>query len=309
MTTNSPWLRTGVAVVVGVKLLGLVPLLFAIGDRDRRGATTIPAAAVAAEHALSATPVVDRTAPVVGPSAGASLGEHPAPTRTSPAPAPTSAGGGAAHGGTAAAPLRIPGDGPSAAFASDSQGLRTLFEAVRRRDAELAEREAELARRETALKVAATDLDGKIRHLEALTGKVTGVAPEPAGAPPQAGAAAPAAPPANASMAELGKIYGAMKAEEAAPLFDRLDSEIVYQIFRQMKQRQISSVLPLMDPEKAVALTERLSGRRLTPKKAGAEVVAATGSAQTAVAAGAPMATPPRAAQSAAPTRTAPAPR
>jgi flagellar motility protein MotE (MotC chaperone) len=309
MTTNSPWLRTGVAVVVGVKLLGLVPLLFAIGDRERRVATTIPAAAVAAEHVSPPPPVVDRTPPVVGRGAGADPGKDTAPARTSPAPVPTSPGSGAERGGTSAAPLRIPGDGPSAAFASDSQGLRTLFEAVRRRDAELAEREAELARREAALKVAATDLDAKIRHLEALTGKVTGVAPAPAGATPSGGAGAPVTPPANASMAELGKIYGAMKAEEAAPLFDRLDGEIVYQIFRQMKQRQISAVLPLMDPEKAVALTERLSGRRMTPKKAGAEVVAATAAAQTAVAAGAPVASPPRAAPSAAPARTGTSPR
>ncbi len=306
MTTKSRWLRTGVAVVVGVKLLGLVPLLFAIGDRERRTATTSPAAAVAGEPAPAAGPLIDRIPPVVGRAAAAAESQQPPPLRPSPAAAQSSAGG-AAHETTAAAPLRIPGDGPSAAFATDSQGLRTLLEAVRRRDAELAERNAELTRREGALKVAATDLDAKIRHLEALTGKVTGVAPAPAGALPPGGATA-AATPTNASMEELGKIYGAMKAEEAAPLFDRLDSEIVYQIFRQMKQRQISAVLPLMDPEKAVALTERLSGRRATQKKAGAEVVGAT-TAQTAGAAGAPVATPPRAAQSPAPARTGASPR
>ena len=62
------------------------------------------------------------------------------------------------------------------------------------------------------------------------------------------------------AMEQLGGIYGAMKAEEAASLFDRLDNETVGQILRHMKQRQISAILPLMNPDKAVAITKILGG-------------------------------------------------
>ena len=46
---------------------------------------------------------------------------------------------------------------------------------------------------------------------------------------------------------------------------DRLDDETVHAIFTNMKQKQISAILPLMNPDKAVALTKLLGGRRSAP--------------------------------------------
>jgi len=139
-------------------------------------------------------------------------------------------------------PVQIPGGEPRDMFTTGSGGVRELSEAVRRKSEEIGRREAELAQREKALAAAAEDLQKKIAHLESL-------AMTPAGTEEPA-------------MAELAKIYGAMKAEEAAPLLDRLGNETVQAIFAHMKQRQISAVLPLMDRDKAVALTELLGGRR-----------------------------------------------
>jgi flagellar motility protein MotE (MotC chaperone) len=226
MSVRGHWVRTGVAVVVGVKLLGLLPFLSIAAGGRRTG--VVEAARPAAEEA-------DRGGKPGVPPAGDD--GHPAP----------------------GAPLRIPGDGPSAGFATDSRGVRILLEALRRRAEELEARDAELARREQAIAEVSRDLDTKIRHLETLAAEARGPGARNgtgAGADPQAASAT------VASMEELGKIYGGMKAEEAAPLFNRLDAEIVYEVFKHMKQRQISAVLPLMDPEKAVALTELLGGRR-----------------------------------------------
>ena len=144
-----------------------------------------------------------------------------------------------------AEPGLVSGEAPSARFVADNRAVHQLVEALRRREAELTKQGAALQQREVALGVATKDLDEKAAHLEALTGQAARDAPEPA-----------------APMEHLGKIYGAMKAEEAAPLFDRLDTSIVRAIFKYMKQRQISAVLPLMDRDKAVALTELLGGRR-----------------------------------------------
>jgi len=140
---------------------------------------------------------------------------------------------------------RISGDDPSAEFSAQSNAVREFQEAMRRRSEEIAAREAGLLQREDAIAAASKDLEKKIAHLESL-GTAASEAQQPA-------------------MEELGKIYGAMKAEEAAPLLDRLDDETVLAIFGHMKQRQISAVLPLMNPEKAVALTELLGGRNRKP--------------------------------------------
>jgi flagellar motility protein MotE (MotC chaperone) len=226
MTVRDHWVRTGVAVVVGVKLLALVPLLsLATG----------------------------------GGSAGAVETARPAPEGVTPGGGLQAPGAKGDDRSASGLPLRIPGDGPSAEFATENRGVRTLVEALRRRSQELEARDAELARREEAMAQVTRDLDTKIRHLETLAAERR--SPAQAGAAAGSSGDATSATPAT-SMEELGKIYGGMKAEEAAPLFNRLDAEIVYAVFKHMKQRQISAVLPLMDPDKAVALTELLGGRR-----------------------------------------------
>jgi flagellar motility protein MotE (MotC chaperone) len=252
------WVRGAIAVVVGLKLVGFIPFVGALTTDEREERTPLrPAAALAAdpapksEHAVAAPQAVRPEAPKVGPVAA-----PPAPDPKQP---------------PATAPRILPGDpppdGPSAAFAEQSRVLQGLLEAIQRRSAELDLREAELVQRETALDTAEENLDKKIAHLEQLAQQATpgGGAGSPAA--PQgifgAATAAAAAAPAS-SMDQLGRIYGAMKAEEAAPLLDRLDDETVHAIFANMKQKQISAILPLMNPDKAVALTELLGGRRST---------------------------------------------
>ena len=138
---------------------------------------------------------------------------------------------------------------PTAILDTERRGIGELLEAIHRRSAEIDAREVELSRREGAIAGAAKDLEEKIATLEALSAKLA-----PDGG---AGGDSPVA-----SMEQLSKIYGTMKAEEAAPLLDRLENETVHAIFRGMKQRQISAILPLMDPDKAVELTELLGGRQ-----------------------------------------------
>jgi hypothetical protein len=268
------WMRAGIAVVLAVKLAGLLPLAavaVGAGEGGTRSSGGAPAAAAAGASSAG------RAAPIVGSSASSASSATAASKPTPPAPAPET--------------IRIPGDGPSAEFDAESRGVRELVDVLRRRDEELARRDAELARREAAIAAATKDLNDKIVHLEALTGTAppagmhaesvaragaaavpgaavaeTGGGGDGRGAGVTDGAGAPVTP--VDSMEELGKIYGAMKAEEAAPLFDRLDDSTVLRIFHHMKQRQISAVLPLMKPEKAVKLTELLGGRRPAPAAA-----------------------------------------
>jgi flagellar motility protein MotE (MotC chaperone) len=127
----------------------------------------------------------------------------------------------------------------------ESRGVRDLVAAIGRREAQLAERETALARREADVAAAAKDLEDKIGRLEALARTI---APESGGGPE-----------GEARMQVLAKIYETMKAEEAAPILDRLDDQTVRALFARMKEKQISQILPLMNREKAVALTRLLA--------------------------------------------------
>jgi flagellar motility protein MotE (MotC chaperone) len=250
--------RGAIAVVVGLKLVGFIPFVGALTTDARREEHTPlrPAAALAADPP-----------PKTGHGAAPPAARAGAPAPPGPAAEPPALD---AKQPPATEPRILPGDpppdGPSAAFAEQSQVLQGLLEAIRRRSAELDLREAELVQRETALAAAEENLDKKISHLEQLAQKATpgagaGFPPVPQGV---SGAPGAAAAPVS-SMDQIGRIYGAMKAEEAAPLLDRLDDETVHAIFTNMKQKQISAILPLMNPDKAVALTKLLGGRRSAP--------------------------------------------
>ena len=148
-----------------------------------------------------------------------------------------------------------------------SRGFRDLLEAVRERGLELEKREAAVAAREAALK-----------GLEATLGERVGaglapVPPVPTPAASASGASAPAAavsasgaaagstpPQAGACGVIVTKIYQAMKPEEAAPIFDRLDDATAMTIFGCMKEKQIGAILAVMSRDRAVALTRVLAG-------------------------------------------------
>jgi flagellar motility protein MotE (MotC chaperone) len=231
------WLRPAIAGIVAVKVLALLSLLNALAVGDAPVST--PAQALAAETAGN---VGDERAPE-----GAVKSKAVSPGTTDDTTAGSSEEG-------------FELEGPSADFAAQREAVRELLEAIQQRSSELAQREADLSRREAAIDAAGDDLEKKIARLEDLAAEPRQPAQRGPAGGPQATTTAPVT-----SMAQLGKIYGAMKAEEAAPLLDRLDNGTVRELFAHMKQRQISAVLPLMDPEKAVALTELLSGRAPRP--------------------------------------------
>ena len=69
-----------------------------------------------------------------------------------------------------------------------------------------------------------------------------------------------AAPAAAGVAADITKIYESMKAEEAAPILDRLDDATATAILGRMKQKQIGAILAAMNRDRAVALTKALAG-------------------------------------------------
>ena len=138
----------------------------------------------------------------------------------------------------------VPGD-----LLARSRGFRDLLDAVRQRGAELDEREQAIKARTAALDALEKTVAEEVARLEGLVGK----------------GAAPAAVEAGAPALDAGvavgvtKIYESMKAEEAAPILDRLDDATAKAILARMKEKQIGAILAAMNRDRAVALTKALA--------------------------------------------------
>jgi flagellar motility protein MotE (MotC chaperone) len=136
------------------------------------------------------------------------------------------------------------------ASAADVKGatrpdVRTLLDAIKRRQGELDAREREIAGREERLALYEKDVTAKVASLEEIEKRLS--------------TRAKAVSQAVAAAAEsLAKIYGTMKPESAAPILDRLDDPTVLTIFRRMKEKQVGEILPLMTRERAIKLTQAL---------------------------------------------------
>ncbi len=130
-----------------------------------------------------------------------------------------------------------------------SRGFHDLLDAVRQRGQELDEREQAVKARAAAVDALEKTVAEEVARLEALVGGKGAPAP-----------AAEAAAPAAGVAADITKIYESMKAEEAAPILDRLDDATATAILGRMKQKQIGAILAAMNRDRAVALTKALAG-------------------------------------------------
>jgi len=129
-----------------------------------------------------------------------------------------------------------------------TRGFHDLLDAVRQRGQELDEREQAVKARAAAVDALEKTVAEEVARLEALVGGKGAPAPA-AEAPAAAGVAA-----------DITKIYESMKAEEAAPILDRLDDATATAILGRMKQKQIGAILAAMNRDRAVALTKALAG-------------------------------------------------
>lgn len=157
------------------------------------------------------------------------------------------AGASAAGGETAVATASAasPKAAPGAAVRPD---VRSLLEALERRQAELDAREREIRSKEERLALYEKDVTAKVASLEEIEKRLSA-------------RAAAATEAVDAAAESLAKIYGGMKPESAAPILDRLDDPTVLTIFRRMKEKQVGEILPLMTRERAIALTQALAER------------------------------------------------
>lgn len=69
----------------------------------------------------------------------------------------------------------------------------------------------------------------------------------------------------DARIAQLVKVYEAMKPKQAAEVFDRLELELLTRVASRIREAKMAAILAAMDPEKARRVTIELA-RRLSPR-------------------------------------------
>ena len=138
-------------------------------------------------------------------------------------------------------------DGRTAGVAAGGD-VKSMLEALARRQRELDQREKTLAEREDKLALYEKDVTEKIVQLEQVGKTLKEDLKRTSSATDEAAAS-------------LAKVYGAMKPSEAAPILDQLDEATALRILTRMKEKQVGEILPLMTRDRAIGLTRSLAGR------------------------------------------------
>jgi len=110
----------------------------------------------------------------------------------------------------------------------------------------------ELETREAMLQAAEGRIDGKISELQQLEQTLTALVAE-------------ADEQQKAKIGQLVRIYGAMKPKDAARIFNDLDMPILLTVVESMKESKVAPILSNMESNKATAVTEALSMRKIIP--------------------------------------------
>ena len=163
--------------------------------------------------------------------------EPAAPPPTPPEPPPAAAAERTVPLPTATRP--VPSD-PLTATA-----LQELADELGRHQAALAEREHRVALREAVLAAVAERIDQQLTRLEAVKGELE-----------RLNGAVSAEN--RAKIAQMVKVYEAMKAKSAAAVFEPMPLELLLPIVRGMRETKVAAIVAEMDPAKARALTAEL---------------------------------------------------
>lgn len=131
-------------------------------------------------------------------------------------------------------------------------GLEDVAEDLKQRRGRLDGRESRLEIREAALTEAEAQLAKRAEELEQIRQQVEQqIARLTAGD--------------DARIAQLVKVYEAMKPKQAAEVFDRLELDLLTSVASRIREAKMAAILAAMDPEKARKVTIELA-RRLSPR-------------------------------------------
>jgi len=130
--------------------------------------------------------------------------------------------------------------------AAEVEVLEALAAELHRYQAALEERERAIVLRETVVTTVEKRVRAQIGQLDGLKGEVERLLGQ-------------LSADEQARVAQLVKVYEAMKAKSAAMIFDPMALELLLPIMRGMRETKVAAIVAEMDPAKARALTAELA--------------------------------------------------
>lgn len=145
-------------------------------------------------------------------------------------------------------PKDLSGDVTQTASAAEVDVLTSLA----KRRSELDAREAQIQTETTILTATETRVDAKIAQLKSLQTQIAALLAQRDAAQEK-------------QVAALVKTYSAMKAKDAARIFDSLNDEVLLAVAEEMKSDTLAPVLAAINPEQAQKLTVKLANKLALP--------------------------------------------
>jgi flagellar motility protein MotE (MotC chaperone) len=182
----------------------------------------------------------------------------------------------------------LPKDPVAEEVKSESAAEVDVLSSLAKRRTELEAREADIDMRTQVLSAAEQRIDAKIATLKQLQdqiAKLLGQRDEEQ----------------KKQIDSLVKTYSAMKAKDAARIFNSLPDEVLLPVAQLMKSDVLAPILAAMTAEKAQHLTEKLAGHLALPETAAAAATPAAAAPPPATTSAAPGTAPQAAAQTEAP--------
>lgn len=170
----------------------------------------------------------------------------------------------------------LPKDPVAEETKSESAAEVDVLSSLSKRRAELDAREADIAMRAQVLAAAEQRVDAKIATLKQLQDQITALLGQRDA-------------DQQKQVASLVKTYSAMKAKDAARIFNSLPDEVLVPVAQLMKSDVLAPILAAMTSDNAQRLTQKLANRLKLPESAAAAVappVAPPAGAQSATAPG-----------------------
>jgi flagellar motility protein MotE (MotC chaperone) len=180
------------------------------------------------------------------------------PTTASAAPAAPAVPAKPGEPAAAAAPASAPAPAadplkPVAAAAQKFSPTEVeLLQSLSKRRAELDQRSEELDQRELLLKATEQRVQEKIDRLQQMQAQIDT-------------ALGKVDEQEDQRLQSLVRIYEAMKPQEAAAIFDKLEQPVLMQVLTRMKDRAVAAILPHLDGDKARAITTTLAEHKQMP--------------------------------------------
>jgi len=121
--------------------------------------------------------------------------------------------------------------------------LGKYLDMAERKDRQISERTAQLARREDQLKALEKSIDDKLVKLEEERKFIAKTLQQEKDLKGE-------------RLDKIIELYDKMDPKKAAPAFEKLDKDLTIALFKKLKQKQVTTILETMNPEKSVELTE-----------------------------------------------------